>query len=192
MDYRECCKIFGIRDINSLPSRINEILFGDIEQRDAVFRALLDSNHYDVSHDWFQGLYEAELSEGKRKGQHFTPQSIYALIPELVGSSGKTVHEPTAGTGGLIIGDWWNWCKNRYPWEAAPSNRRYCCWELSDRSVPILLLNLAVRGIMAEVFHGDVLENRIIQKYIVINRSNNFVGFSDVVKVDINSKIKEL
>lgn len=183
MTYEKCLDIFGIRDIMSLPTRIMEILFGPVDQRNDIYRALLEANDFNVGEDWFQSIAEGELTEGKRKGQHFTPTSIYELLSEIVGTDGKNVHEPTAGDGGLIIGDWWNWCKKQLPWQAFPSRRQYVAWELSDRSVPILLLNLSIRGINATVYHGDVLESIVFQKYAVTNKANDAFGFSDVIRL---------
>lgn len=63
------------------------------------------------------------------------------------------------------------------------------CWELSSRSIPILLLNLSIRGMMGYVYHGDVLENIVKQKYILLNAHDDTLGFSDIIKANINDKI---
>ena len=63
------------------------------------------------------------------------------------------------------------------------------CWELSDRAIPLLLLNLSIRGIMGYVYHGDVLENTVKQKYILLNRTDDTLAFSDVVRAGINDRI---
>jgi len=64
------------------------------------------------------------------------------------------------------------------------------CWELSARSIPILLLNLSIRGIMGYVYHGDVLENEVKQKYILLNRKDDTLAFSEIIKANINDEIK--
>ncbi len=189
MTYSECMEIFGIRDILDLPGAALDVVLGERDRRDKIYRNLLEANNYDMGIDWFQPIYEAELSEGKRKGQHFTPVGVYELVSCLTGRDNGSTHEPTAGTGGLVIGDWWRKCKQVLPWEFFPSDNYYMMWELSDRAVPILLLNLSIRGIMATVYHGDVLEQAIIHKYIVINPSDNALGFSDVVE-DVNNTMK--
>lgn len=191
MNYKQCCEIFGISDITFLPNAAMDIVLGDTQRRNAVYRQLLRVNDFEMGRDWFQEVYEAELSEGKRKGQHFTPGEIPVLLSSIVNLPKGSVHEPTAGTGGLVIGDWWRWCCSMLPWEYFPSERSYTLWELGDRSLPLLLINLSIRGIMAEVYHGDVLEKSCKAKYIVINQTDDAFGFSDVVKVDINAKIVE-
>ena len=176
----ECCEIFGIRDIQNLPSAALSIVLGDKEKRHQVYRQLLQSNNYDVSFDWFQKIYESEMSEGKRKGQHFTPPEVYSLIAEIVGNETGSVHEPTAGTGGLIIGDWWRKCSAVNPWRWSPRAHPYIAWDLSDRAVPLLLLNLSIRGIHAMVYHGDTLEMTVYAKYYVENINNDALSFSEV------------
>lgn len=213
MTYEECLKIFGIRDVQDLPRAALEVVLGEEEWRHDVYRELLRVNDYDVGRDWFQEIYEAEMSEGKRKGQHFTPPEIYHLVsmladigngeetsvpttgadgdgsgeeksvPTELGGGVRRVHEPTAGTGGLILGDWWRKCTGVNPWRWQPWKNVYVAWELSDRAVPLLLLNMSIRGIHGVVYHGDVLEKTVYAKYIVYNETNNPIGFSKVKRV---------
>lgn len=189
MTNKECLDIFGIRDVMNLPLAAMEVLTGDARARDDVFHALLKANGYDMSRDWFQPIYESELSEGKRKGQHFTPVEVYSLLSQLTGQGEGSVHEPTAGTGGLIIGHWWEKCKGKLPWQCFPSLHFVNAWELSDRAVPLLLLNLSIRGMMGVVTHGDVLEQTVIKRYILLNREDDPLAFSDVIE-DIYNNLK--
>ena len=180
MTVEKCCEIFGIRDVLSIPEAALRIVLGDEAKRHDVYRQLLKANNYDVSFDWFQKIYESEMSEGKRKGQHFTPREVYRLVSEITGNESGAVHEPTAGTGGLIIGDWWRKCSAVNPWRWKPKEHPYVAWELSDRAIPILLLNLSIRGIHAIVYHGDVLEQTIFAKYYIENVNNDPLAFSKV------------
>lgn len=192
MNYNTCLKIFKISDITFLPIAAMELALGSKEERNRVYRELLEANDFDVSKDWFQEIYEGELSEGKRKGQHFTPFGVHLLLSELTDTvEKKSVHEPTAGTGSLIIGDWWNDVQKKMPWDALPSQRIYNAWELSDRAVPLLLINLSIRGINAVVYHGDVLEQTVVAKYIVMNKQNDALGFSDIEVVQEHEFIKK-
>ena len=136
---------------------------------------------YDVGRDWFRELYEAELAERKQKGQDFTAPEVSELLAELSGADGS-VHEPTAGTGGLLIAAWNRARTAVLPWEFFPSQHMVDCWELSGRSVPILLFNLSIRGIMGYVHHGDVLEQKAVMHYVLLNRSDDALGFSEIIK----------
>lgn len=188
MTIDDVLELFHIEDLKDLPQSVMFLLEGDRERRDEVYRKLIAMNNYDLSCDWFQQIYEDELSERKQKKQDFTPRELGILCSELTGQQG-TLNEPTAGNGSMIIADWWQRCRKLLPWEHFPSQHMVTCWELSARSVPLLLFNLSIRGIMGYVYHGDVLEQTVKQKYILLNRTDDTLGFSDVVKANINDKI---
>ena len=183
--------LFGIEDLKDLPNAVINLLEEDIDARNEVYKELIRKNNGDMSYDWFQEIYETELSERKQKKQDFTPNILGVLCSKLTSQSGS-IHEPTAGSGSMIIADWWQRCKQKMPWEHFPSQNMVTCWELSARSIPILLLNLSIRGIMGYVYHGDVLTREVKQKYILLNRKNDALAFSEVIKVDVNTKIVEV
>ncbi|WP_417121011.1 hypothetical protein [Phocaeicola plebeius] len=188
MERGELFNLLCIEDIRDLPEAIERILFGDIEERNRIYREFLKVNDYDLSYDWFQKIYEWELSERKQKKQDFTPNELGVICSLLTDRKGS-VHEPTAGNGSMIIADWWQRCRRLLPCEHFPSQNMVTCWELSSRSVPILLFNLSIRGIMGYVFHGDVLENEVKQKYILLNKTDDALGFSEIIKAGINDII---
>lgn len=190
MTSQDVCRIFDLEDINDLPNAIMLLLEGDLENRNKVYRELIRLNGNDMSYDWFQKLYEFELAESSQKGQFFTPASLGALCSALTGQSGH-VHEPTAGNGSMIIADWQQRLNKTVPWEHSPSQNMVTCWDLSARSIPILLLNLSIRGIMGYVYHGDVLTMEVKQKYILLNRKDDPLAFSEIIKANINDVIKQ-
>ena len=167
------------------------IVMGDRERRDAVYRELLSVNRYDMSFDWFRQLYEEEFAQRKKQKQDFTPVEVSEIVAKIALPTVGTIHEPTAGTGGLIISAWWEQCRRVIPWDYYPSQHMISVWELSDRAIPLLLLNLSIRGIMGYVYHGDVLEGTVKARYILLNRSDDALGFSDVVKAEAGDIIVE-
>ena len=185
----ELLDLFKVTDIRKLPEAIMEVLMGDVENRNCIYRKLLHLNNYDLSYDWFQQLYEEELSQRKEKKQDFTPQVLGSIASMICGDGQKSVYEPTAGNGSMLISDWHHKISKCYPWEFLPSKNIFECWELSDRSIPILLLNLSIRGMMGTVYHGDVLELKIKQKYILLNPKDDSLAFSEIHKVSNNSSI---
>ena len=168
-----------------------DIVMGDRERRDAVYRELLSVNRYDMSFDWFRQLYEEEFAQRKKQKQDFTPVEVSEIVAKIALPTVGTIHEPTAGTGGLIISAWWEQCRRAIPWDYYPSQHMISVWELSDRAIPLLLLNLSIRGIMGYVYHGDVLEGTVKARYILLNRSDDALGFSDVVKAEAGDIIVE-
>lgn len=185
----ELLKVFNANEIRLLPETIMSVLMGDIENRDRIYRQLLHLNNYDLSYDWFQQIYEEEMSQRREMKQDFTPQVLGSIASMICGDQQRSTYEPTAGNGSMLISDWHNKLSKCYPWEFFPSMNRIECWELSDRSIPILLLNLSIRGIMGVVYHGDVLELKIKQKYILLNRHDDALAFSEIHKVENNAKI---
>lgn len=191
MNKDDCCRIFNVEDIINLPQAAMDIVMGDRERRDAVYRELLSVNSYDMSFDWFRQLYEEEFAQRKKQKQDFTPVEVSEIVAKIALPTVGTIHEPTAGTGGLIISAWWEQCRRAIPWDYYPSQHMISVWELSDRAIPLLLLNLSIRGIMGYVYHGDVLEGTVKARYILLNRSDDALGFSDVVKAEVGDIIVE-
>lgn len=190
MNKERLYSLFKIEDLNDLPDAVTKVLEGDIIKRDEVYNSLLELNNYDLSTDWFQNLYELELSERAQKKQDFTPNSVSRLVSLLTESKPGVVFEPTAGNGSMLIADWWNRCLScDFPLMHFPSKHMVNCWELSNRSIPILLLNLSIRGITGYVYHGDVLEQTIKAKYILLNRKDDTLAFSEIIK-DENKNLK--
>ncbi len=88
------------------------LLDGDIDARNEVYKELIRKNNGDMSYDWFQEIYETELSERKQKKQDFTPNILGVLCSNMTSQSGS-IHEPTAGNGSMIIADWWERCRKK-------------------------------------------------------------------------------
>lgn len=179
----ECLRFFGIYDLMELPMAAMRLLEIPLAQRDKRYRELLRLNGYDMSYDWFQLIYEQELAQRRQKGQDFTSMEVGSIMARIVGAVG-TIHEPTAGNGGLLIRTLWEAQQRMLPWEWRPSEHQVECWELSGRSIPLLLLNLSIRGVMGVVYHGDVLERSVKARYVLLNRRDDGLGFSEVIRSD--------
>lgn len=175
----------GINDTRLIPEALMEVLFGDQANRHKFYRAMLEANDFAMDREWFQPIYEAELSERGQKKQDFTPAAASQLAAMITdnGARRQGILEPTAGNGSMIIAKWWELCRKRIPFDYYPNDNPVECWELSDRSIPILLFNLSVRGMVGDVYHGDVLEQRVIEHYRLINKRNDALGFSEIFKL---------
>ena len=189
---KDILNMFGIDDIIDLPEAVMRLIEGDSEKRTEVYKEMLELADFDLSYDWFQQIYEDELSQRRQKKQDFTPNSIGVIAAKICGLQQRSVYEPTAGNGSMLIADWNAKMQQQLPWQFFPSKNIFECWELSDRSIPILLFNLSIRGMMGVVYHGDVLERKIKQKYILLNRKDDALAFSEIHKVNDNDIISEL
>lgn len=179
----DCLNFFGIQDLMELPNAVWKLLGLPLDDRNLRYKELLRLNDYRVDVDWFQEIYEEELAQRKQRGQDFTSMEVAGLLAELASADGS-IHEPTAGNGGLIIRAWWRAANKELPFLFRPSRHMITAWELSPRSLPILLLNLSIRGIMGYVYHGDVLENKAQHKYILLNRHDDALAFSEIINND--------
>ena len=103
MTTNELLTLFKVNDIRTLPESIMAVLLGNQEERDAIYQQLLRMNDYDMSYDWFQQLYEEELSQRKEKKQDFTPQVLGSIASMICGDKQRSVYEPTAGNGSMLI-----------------------------------------------------------------------------------------
>ena len=169
--------ILKIEDLQELPSAIESIIFSD--GKDDFFHQLLDKYDWKLSYDWFQNIYEEELAQRNQNKQDFTPNTVGILLSNLTGYEKGKIYEPTAGNGSLIIANW-NFRRNQLGNEFHSQEHPVECWELTNRSIPILLLNLSIRGIVGEVYHGNVLTKEIKVKY-TLSKGNQFSQITKLI-----------
>lgn len=134
--------------------RIMELL-NDRKQLEETFEKFLE-HETDLSFDWFTEYFQSEHSDRKGKKQDFTPDGIIKVASGVLGHSDSNA-DICAGTGGLTI--------KRY---AENPNTFFYCEEYSDRALPFLLFNLAIRNVDSLVVHGDSLtrETKAIYKLV--------------------------
>lgn len=154
-------RILGIKESYKAPQAMLDKLL-DPQQRTEMFRQFLEVES-DLSYEWFQEYFENEHSERKAKKQDFTPQSLSKLLSKIGGQS-SSYFEAAAGTGGIMIQSW-NENENADRW--------YHVEELSERSMPFLLFNMAIRGINGTALRGDSLTGEFEESYEVVNGNVN-------------------
>lgn len=175
-------KLLGITDSYQAPERIMNILFSKESIRRQIFKNFLDYFKCDVSYDWFYEYFENEHADRRNNKQDFTPKCLSSLVSRLLGSDTGVTYEPTAGTGGMLISNWYNHRNNINFFNYKPNDHLIVCGELSDKTIPFLLFNLSIRGISGMVFHGDTLKNEYKAVYILTNKFNSPCDFSVIAK----------
>src|SRR5213075_2069489 len=104
-------------------------------------------------YEYFLGQFAS--AEGKKGGQFYTPQSVVRLLVEMLAPYKGRVYDPCCGSGGMFVssekfieahggklGD-----ISIYGQES-----NYTTWRLAK-------MNLAIRGIEAQIGHGDTFHN---------------------------------
>lgn len=169
--------LLGVDDSYKAPESLLEKML-DNEARINLFDEFLKVEQ-ELDRDWFVDYFQEEHSERKRFNQDFTPLSMTNLLNQLAGNS-RSYFESAAGSGGLLIGAW---DQNRAEaCEHRLDSRSY--WyqveELSDRAVPFLIFNMAIRGMNGVILHGDSLERSFKEVYFIRNESTEFLEYSEV------------
>lgn len=179
-------KIFGIEDSYKAPDKIMKILY-DKEEREKLFMKLLEVHNYDLGFDWFHEYFEDEHADRKNKKQDFTPKSVANLLSKLVMSGGDIAngnyYEVAVGTGGIMIKHWDNFRRTFSPFDYKPQYHFAFVEELSDRTVPFLLLNMMIRGMNGIVIHGDSLSRKCKNAYFICNTYNDHLKFSGISNI---------
>lgn len=189
LEIEEINKLLGVDDSWKAPEALMKMLMRR-EQREGLFKQFLEKES-DLSFDWFRNYFESEAADRKNKKQDFTPDSVTKLLTKIIGD-GKTTIDSAAGTGGITISKWWNDCTKVLPWDYLPSNYLYWTEELSDRAIPFLLFNLAIRGMNAVVVHIDLLSREGCKGvYFVQNGADNFLGFSSINAMPKTKAVQE-
>lgn len=144
-------EFFSISESFKLPERVMEILFSEDTAEIFERYATIQS---DLSFDGFVDYFQEEHSSRKAMMQDFTPRELAELVGRLAGGNIENCLDVCAGTGGLSIA-----LHNLSP------NCILYCEELSERAIPLLLFNLAVRNIEAYVSNKNVLTGTTLHKY---------------------------
>ena len=200
-------KLLGIDESYKAPERMLQLMLDD-QKRPEVFKKFLEVST-DLKFDWFHEYFEDEQAERKSKKQDFTPDSIATLLNSLVDSDKSNGHyfEVAAGTGGILIKRWWDDCKNDRvgnPLHTDPNLKFlsiftydpraywYQVEEMSDRAIPFLLFNMAIRGMNGVAIQCDSLSREAKDVYFVRNDTNDFLAFSEVIKMPHTTELKKL
>lgn len=158
--------LLEVKESYEMPTKLMAALESK-KRREELFDKFLE-NETDLTYDWFTNYFQEEHSDRGKLKQDFTPDEITTIVSEI-GGHPDTVTDICTGTGGLTIKEWAN-NKNAY----------FHCEEASSRAVPILLFNLAIRGINSEVVHGDSLEGKVECIYKLTNNGK----YSDIEKIE--------
>lgn len=172
--------VLGIKESYKAPDVLMKRMMDD-KERAKTFDDFL-AYETDMSKEWFHAYFQEEQAERKTKKQDFTPDSISNLLSQMVGND-ALYYEVAAGTGGMLIQHWQVQRCKYGPFKFDPRAFWYQVEELSDRALPFLIFNMAIRGINGVVLHGDALTREFKDVYFIRNNSADYQAYSEVINM---------
>lgn len=184
-------QMLGTNDSYKQPGKLMELMLDD-EKREETFRQFLEIET-DMSYEWFQEAYEQEHADRKGKKQDFTPHAVGSLLSKITNQDSTHYYEVACGNGGIMIQAWHEQRLRVGLGNYNPKAFWYQVEELSDRSLPFLIFNMAIRGMNGVVLHGDSLTREFKDVYFIRNMNDHYGGFSEVIVMPKTEKLmKEL
>ena len=104
-------------------------------------------------YEYFLGKFA--IAEGKGKGEYYTPKSVVNLIAELIEPYDGKIYDPCCGSGGMFV-------QSVKFVEAHGGNQRNVSvygQENTNTTYKLARMNLAIRGISADIRQGDTFHN---------------------------------
>ena len=177
MDNNTINELLGITESYKAPATLLNILYNK-EKRERLFKEFLKFG-LPINEEWFREYFESEHSDRREKKQDFTPSGVIKLLSKLAGNGVKS-YDCCSGNGGLIIQKWYDDMTQESLFTYKPSEHLYLCEELSERAIPFLLFNLAIRGMNAIVINCDVISRNCYGVFYVHNEKDDYLGFSNI------------
>jgi hypothetical protein len=172
-------ELLGITETYNAPKKLMDILY-DKEKREKLFFEFLKLEE-PINEEWFRKYFEDEHADRKEKKQDFTPSSVIKLLSRLSDNeNNSTIYDCCSGNGGIVIQKWYDNMIKISPFTYKPSNYIHVCEEMSERSIPFLLFNLAIRGMNAIVINCDVISRGCYGIFYVHNENDDYLGFSNI------------
>lgn len=164
-------KILDFLDIKfnyQMVERLMALLFDDVKRK-SIFERYLETSP-DLTKDCFLEDFQAFFADRKNLKQDYTPNEI-AILLALLSEPAESVLDVCCGSGSLTIAKW-----HKNP------NALFYCEEFDTQAVALLLFNLAVRGINAEVRHCDVLTGEVFAGYRLTRKGQ----FSEIEQCELD------
>lgn len=176
-------RILNVNDSYKQPAKLLELMLDETKRVETFHHFLeIETN---MSYEWFQEAYELEHADRKGNKQDFTPHSVANLITRLTLDDSPTHYfESACGNGGIMIQHWNEQRLRVGIGNYNPKAFWYQVEELSDRSLPFLIFNMAIRGVNGVILHGDSITREFKDVYFIRNMQEQYGAFSEVIKME--------
>ena len=104
-------------------------------------------------YEYFLGKFA--IAEGKGKGEYYTPKSIVNLIAEFIEPYDGKIYDPCCGSGGMFVQS----MKFVKAHHGNQKNVSVYGQENTNTTFKLARMNLAIRGISADIKQGDTFHN---------------------------------
>ena len=104
-------------------------------------------------YEYFLGKFA--IAEGKGKGEYYTPKSVVNLIAELIEPYDGKIYDPCCGSGGMFVQS----MKFVKAHNGNQKNISVYGQENTNTTFKLARMNLAIRGISADIRLGDTFHN---------------------------------
>ena len=104
-------------------------------------------------YEYFLGKFA--IAEGKGKGEFYTPKSIVNLIAEMIEPYDGKIYDPCCGSGGMFVQS----MKFVKAHHGNQKNISVYGQEYTKTTYKLARMNLAIRGISADIRQGDTFQN---------------------------------
>ena len=100
-------------------------------------------------------LAKFAIAEGKGKGEYYTPKSVVNLLAELIEPYDGKIYDPCCGSGGMFVQS------VRFVQAHNGNQRNVSVYgqENTNTTYKLARMNLAIRGISADIKQGDTFHN---------------------------------
>lgn len=170
-------ELFGIKESYQAPDVLAEIAF-DKEKREDLFKSSwITRSTWIMTGSTSISRKNIPTKTGMIKT---SPMQVASVMSQLAGNGPGRNLDIAAGSGGITIKKWVDDKMAIGFFDYRPSLCFYHCEELSDRALPFLLFNLAIRGMNAAVLHGDTLTRQFKQIYFLQNDEDGYTTFSNI------------
>lgn len=124
-------------------------------------------------------------TNSKNLKQCFTPFEATKIISRLTGDINKNIfYDCAAGTGQTLITAYCDWCKLQKYYDDTLFHL-IVADDLDIYNVHCLIFNFATRGMNAQVYHRDTLEQNVYEVYICLYDK---YGFSKIKNIKADSE----
>lgn len=168
MDFNKFMDILGITEEYQIQTRLMQLLLSD-KKND--FLDTLISNGFDTSNDELRDIFQNECANRKTLKQDYTPDCVCTLLSKLSGKQTQIL-DVCCGVGSLSI-------------KCIDDDTSFVMEEVSGMSISMLLLNMSIRNVEADILKKNVLTREVSAHY-KLSKSDKY---SNIDVIDSNDDI---